>query len=186
MNSLVEQVMTTTLISGKTYRQTTSNTVSYSSNRGWFMKLVADGKLEGERVIFAAALDSGVVFFNTVVPANEDPCINGATSWRMAVSAADGSTIPKLFNGTDDIAGAQNDRGLLTAPATASTTTTTTLPSGQTQTVITIHVYAGTSGTPGGAGAGITDNTYTLTTVSGTPTPAGTPQQGRMSWRQLQ
>tara|TARA_Y100000588_G_scaffold143180_1_gene157150 strand:+ start:2555 stop:5695 length:3141 start_codon:yes stop_codon:yes gene_type:complete len=61
-------------INDQDYFYTTTNPVSWASQRGWFMELIYGGVAEGERVIYPAQTTEGrVVFVTAKIDAN-DPC----------------------------------------------------------------------------------------------------------------
>ena len=81
-----------------TVRNVSSNTVDWTTKRGWYMDLPTSL----ERVIGGAAVRDNRVIFTTLVPST-DPCLFGGTGWLMEVSAITGSKLPySVFDTTGD------------------------------------------------------------------------------------
>jgi type IV pilus assembly protein PilY1 len=70
-------------------RTVSTNTVDWTTKRGWYMDLPTSG----ERVIGAALVRAGRVIFNTVIP-SFDPCTFGGAGWLMEVDAKTGGQLP--------------------------------------------------------------------------------------------
>ncbi len=76
-----------------------SNSVNYSSQRGWFMDLnVVSTTANGERVISKPVVQLDEVIFNTIIP-SDNPCTGGATGWTMELDVLNGSR--PSFSATD-------------------------------------------------------------------------------------
>jgi type IV pilus assembly protein PilY1 len=81
-----------------TVRNVSSNTVDWTTKRGWYMDLPTSL----ERVIGGAAVRDNRVIFTTLVPST-DPCLFGGTGWLMEVSAITGAKLPySVFDTTGD------------------------------------------------------------------------------------
>ena len=79
-------------------RQVTSNTVDWTTKRGWYIDLPTSL----ERVIGGAAVRDNRVIFTTLVPST-DPCVFGGTGWLLEVSAITGAKLPySVFDTTGD------------------------------------------------------------------------------------
>lgn len=93
-------------------RVMSSNTVSYPSEKGWFIDLLTPpNTANGERVITAPVLFGGKLLFQTIVP-SESPCDYGGASWLMQVNPSTGGELTMapfdtngdgLFNSQDQI-----------------------------------------------------------------------------------
>ncbi len=107
---------TVTNASGASYtwtiRDTSSNTVDYTTKKGWYMDLTASA---GERVISQPAMVSGMVEFPTLVP-SADACSAGGTSWLYALNPQTGAAPSSPFfdlNYSDTFDSADNVNGKL-------------------------------------------------------------------------
>ena len=112
-STLVEQTILqeSTVSNDLNARITSKNSVDYSTQNGWFMKLVKpDGTRTGERIISKALLRGGRLIVTTVIPPQE--CTWGGSSWIMELEALYGkplSTPPldlnndKEFNNSDKV-----------------------------------------------------------------------------------
>ncbi len=72
-----------------TVRDVTSNTVDWTSKRGWYIDLPTSL----ERVIGGASVRGGRVIFTSLIPSS-DPCKFGGSGWLMEVSATTGAKLP--------------------------------------------------------------------------------------------
>jgi len=63
----------------------TDNTVSWTSQDGWYL----DFPLPGERMVSDPGLRSGILFFNTLLPADA-VCANGGTGFQYALDMTNG------------------------------------------------------------------------------------------------
>jgi type IV pilus assembly protein PilY1 len=86
-STLVEQTIST--LSGNAGRTVSTNTIDYTTKRGWFMDLPTST----ERVIGTALIRSGRVIFTTVIPST-DPCDFGGSGWLMEIDAKTGAMLP--------------------------------------------------------------------------------------------
>ena len=87
---------------GLSLRKTSSNTVDWTTRRGWYMDLIdaldatnpsrneAHEVRVGERVVSAALVRYDRVIFVTITPSG-DPCVAGGTSWLMELNALSGA-----------------------------------------------------------------------------------------------
>jgi type IV pilus assembly protein PilY1 len=75
------------------YRINSTNTVDYSTKRGWYLDLESPTNgLEGERVISPALLRFDRVIFTTAIPSS-DACDFGGSGWLMELDAISGSNL---------------------------------------------------------------------------------------------
>ena len=86
--NLVAQAIGTTTISSVTYRTLTTNTVDWSTKKGWYIDL----PISGERMVVNPVLRNGRAIFITLVP-NTDPCGAGGTGWLMEVDYLGGGQL---------------------------------------------------------------------------------------------
>jgi type IV pilus assembly protein PilY1 len=91
-SALVEQTLTssTSSVSGYSVRNVTSNTVNYSTKRGWYVDLEVDAAAGGERFIGTPYLSNGKVYFTTYTPTEGSDCSGGGENWEYALSATTG------------------------------------------------------------------------------------------------
>ena len=84
-------------------RVTSTNSVNYSTRRGWYMDLLPpSGTAKGERVVSAPLLRHGRVIFTTLIPSS-DPCKFGGDSWLMEINASTGGRLDySAFDLNDD------------------------------------------------------------------------------------
>jgi len=76
-----------------TVRVTSSNSVNYSTRRGWYMDLLPpSGTAKGERVVSAPLLRHGRVIFTTLIPSS-GVCGHGGNSWLMEMQAHTGARL---------------------------------------------------------------------------------------------
>jgi len=80
-------------------RFVSSNTVNYSTKKGWYIDLIDPGKAapntvgsDGERVISAPLIRGNRIVFVTLEP-ETDPCSFGGSSWFMELDAISGATL---------------------------------------------------------------------------------------------
>lgn len=87
----------------QTYYTTTENEVDWSTKRGWYLPLVLDGDLEGERVIYPAQTTLGRVIFVTAKVDAVDPCESTGSGKLVELDAISGSmlTYPVLDTNGD-------------------------------------------------------------------------------------
>ncbi len=77
-------------------RDVSTNTVNWSTKRGWYMDLPTSK----ERVIGSAVVRAGRVIFTTLIP-SDDPCNFGGSGWLMEVDAKTGAKLPYSVFDTD-------------------------------------------------------------------------------------
>lgn len=70
----------------------TSDNVMSGSERGWFIDLIYDDIVSGERVVATPILRHGRIIFTTLIP-NADPCGFGGESWLMELNALTGARL---------------------------------------------------------------------------------------------
>ena len=166
-------------------RVTTEHPVG--GQRGWFIDLMYDGQVEGERSVTRAVFRNGYVVFSTLIP-DPDPCGVGGQSWLMELRAFDGArpTEPVLDLDED---GEFDSSDMVTIELNGETITVP--PSG-----LRPPGEVGIFGTPTVVGAGSIDHKYLSTTrceedgggeadcvVQVRELGAGEPARG--SWRQI-
>lgn len=111
-----ETTGTVTNASGASYtwtiRNTSSNTVDYTTKKGWYMDLSTSA---GERVISQPAIVSGMIEFPSLVP-SADACSAGGASWLYALDPQTGAAPSAPFfdlNYSDTFDSADNVNGKL-------------------------------------------------------------------------
>lgn len=89
-----QTVITTSTVSGNTYRSSSSNPVAWDglggsgTMRGWYMDLPTSG----ERVVSDPSLYSNRILFTTLIP-NSTACSGGGTGWLMELDAVTGAAL---------------------------------------------------------------------------------------------
>ena len=79
---------------GRDVRATSTNTVNYSNQNGWYLNLVPpSGTAQGERVVSGAQLNQGRIIFTSITPAS-DPCLAGGNSYTYELDASMGGALP--------------------------------------------------------------------------------------------
>jgi type IV pilus assembly protein PilY1 len=74
-------------------RVTSDTTVTYPTQKGWYMDLVSPvNGAEGERVVSTPVIRSGRIIFATMIP-ESDPCGWGGSSWLMELDAVNGNRL---------------------------------------------------------------------------------------------
>jgi type IV pilus assembly protein PilY1 len=102
-SSLQQQTISTTNVTFRgvdntPLRSVSTNTVDWTSKRGWYMDLPTSG----ERVIGTAAIRAGRVIFTTIIP-SFDPCTFGGSGWLMEVDVRTGAQLPySVFDTSGD------------------------------------------------------------------------------------
>lgn len=159
-------------------RATTNHAVG--SEEGWYIDLIHDGNVEGERSVTRAVFRNGYVVFATLIP-DADPCGTGGKSWLMELRAFDGArpNEPVLdlnedaeFDSADTVTFVDENGDTITIPVSGLR------PPGE----------VGIFGTPTVIGAGRLDHKY-LSTSQGEierVSELGAGETVRGSWRQLQ
>lgn len=183
-SNLQQQTITTTsTVSGKEYRTTSSNTVAWDglvaggTKRGWYMDLAA-----GERVVSEPSLFDNRVLFTTLIP-DSTACSGGGTGWLMELDAKTGAALGGAtfdVNGDGQISTADN---LGTAGSYASGVKKTSIPSA-------VRLQKN----PGGPGGGSLLKPISLSKNDKTKAVGGSldvdlnslpSAQNRSSWRQI-
>jgi type IV pilus assembly protein PilY1 len=185
--TLVEQeIVTQQTVSGSNIRGTSSNTINWATQKGWYMDFInpnpdttvppnPNGNNQGERIVSASILRDGRIIFSTLIPiptttSTTDVCVAGSasTSWVMILdaitgaspsTAALGSSMVTVNGKSVPISGQQTEGGSIGTP------TIITSPSGG-------QLNAGNSS------GGIVKLPYN-------PASASTTGAGRQSWKQL-
>jgi len=90
-----QTITTTTTVSGKEYRTSSSNSVDWvdpvsgtGTMRGWYMDLPESG----ERVVSDPALYSSRILFTTLIP-DASTCSGGGTGWLMELDSVTGAAL---------------------------------------------------------------------------------------------
>jgi type IV pilus assembly protein PilY1 len=169
---------------GKDLRETTANTVNWSTKLGWYIDF---NQLEGERVLSHALLRYGRVVFVTVVPST-DTCDAGGSSWIMDLDAVTGARATgsnydfnndKSYDASDNLASGAAASGFKT---TVGISKTPAWFEG-------VDIEGNKTGTDYMVWTGTLGGTESIgTKAPGTP-PAGPPGSGtlrRIYWLQIQ
>jgi type IV pilus assembly protein PilY1 len=170
------------------YRTSTSNGVTYPSDRGWYMDL----SVTGERVAFSPVLRSGgQLFFFTVIPAGSG-CEFGGTSWTLTMDPLTGAQpSANVFDLNQDgaVSNIETDAGGNAFPLVIGikssvgihpTATFIRNPNGNADIMITSGSGGSSGGDPGGDDDECTDPTLCSGGVGG---PANL--HGRVSWQEI-
>lgn len=177
-SDLLAQTVTSSVISGKTYRTPSANTITwrgltcvppYAANcnvgthMGWYMDLPTSG----ERLTGIPKLEAGTIFFNTFIPSTS-PCDAGGTGWLMTLDYLNGGLLSfPIFDTNNDGVVNANDTlvgGLQIGAVLGGTTL--------------IHgVGAGTTGV---GVSSLTSGSMTTTMIN-----FGPGSRGRISWREI-
>lgn len=89
--ALVQQtVSTTTSNAGYDIRNVSRNSVNYTSVRGWYVDLLVDTTVEGERFVGNPNIQNGSVFFTTYVPGTAICGSGGGTNWLYGLNLLTG------------------------------------------------------------------------------------------------
>ena len=103
--TLIEQVLTTTTTAVGELRQITSNTIDWSTNKGWFIDLAPQDLTTNEaeeRVVANPAIRGETLFFNTLIP-NAQVCGFGGSGWLMSIDLfTGGQTSKTVFDANSD------------------------------------------------------------------------------------
>jgi type IV pilus assembly protein PilY1 len=92
-DALQEQLITSQDATSPSVRRTTTNTVNYLTQRGWYLDLRVGTQASaavGERFIGTPRLQNGKVFFTTYVPQG-DSCTPGGKNWLYSLDAVTGA-----------------------------------------------------------------------------------------------
>jgi type IV pilus assembly protein PilY1 len=158
-------------------RGTTSNTIDYSSKKGWYMDFINpnDTLNHGERIVSASILRDGRIIFSTLIPIPDttatDVCLpsSSSTSHVMVLDALTG--------------------GRPSTPALGSLMVT--LPDGSSVAVSGVQSTSGSMGTPtiitrpdGGQING-SASSGNIEDIKYNPASTSTTGAGRQSWKQL-
>jgi type IV pilus assembly protein PilY1 len=200
-----ETTGTVTNASGASYtwtiRNTSSNTVDYTTKKGWYMDLTTSA---GERVISQPAMVSGMIEFPTLVP-SADACSAGGTSWLYALDPQTGAAPSSPFfdlNYSDTFDSADNVNGKLASAVQYGIggVTPTILTDGSSSYVVnqnsgttSSNTGSGASGSSSSSGAGTSTSassgSSSSSSSSSTPTEnKGLQQRGSRvmaTWRQV-
>ncbi len=124
-----QTILAETVEFGSTVRQTSSNTVNWTTQRGWYLDLVSPLGGGGERITVRPLLIYDRTLFVTRKPST-DQCSPGGDSWLMQLTAATGAasaTSPfdmnndNQFDSADALASGGTVSGIRTSVGIAST-----------------------------------------------------------------
>ncbi|MDP2254417.1 MAG: PilC/PilY family type IV pilus protein, partial [Thiobacillus sp.] len=178
-----QTVTTTTTVSGKEYRTSSSNSVDWvdpassaGTKRGWYMDLPESG----ERVVSDPALYSSRILFTTLIP-DASTCSGGGTGWLMELDSVTGAALGGPTFDVDGDGEVNTDDNLGTEGVYASGVKKTSIPSA-------VRMQKN----PGGPGGG-SMNKWTSMSKKDTTTNTSLeneinrlpPIQNRSSWRQI-
>lgn len=161
---------------GADLRETSANSVDWTSKRGWYMDLDQPSP-NGERVVTQALLRYDRVIFLTLIPST-DECVPGGESWLMELDAVTGgrTTTPNFdfnndgnFDSSDYVASGEPPSGI-------KTTVGITKPPAW---------FTGTDGKDFKVMTGTTGGIQSLGNRGGGGTP-GVPSLRRTYWLQIQ
>ncbi len=84
-------------------RTVSSNLVSWTAKRGWYLDLLQPpgASAQGERSVIMPQLSFGRVIFTTLIPSS-DPCASGGHNWLMLLNAETGGMLAAPQFDTDD------------------------------------------------------------------------------------
>lgn len=88
--SLASQQILTTVGGTQRSRTVTSNSVNFSTQRGWYVDLAVGGTAAGERLIGDPQVREGLVFFPTIETTG-DRCRPGLQNWMYGLDAITGA-----------------------------------------------------------------------------------------------
>ena len=165
MSSLQAQSVTG-VFSGSTgqFITTSQNETTYPAEKGWYLPLVYNSVLTGERVISQAALVLGRIVFTTAIVDTTDPCASFGTGKLVELDAFSGKMLNYAVLDT-------NGDGLIDS--------TDTISSGV---IFTGGIPFLSAVTNGGTGKIVTDTGSTVTKL----TEKGGGGSRRIMWRQIQ
>ncbi|QBL10199.1 hypothetical protein E0Z06_12050 [Rheinheimera sp. D18] len=99
------------------YRALESSTALQSAEKGWYIDLGAGG----ERVVLPPLMIDNVLVINTLKP-DDDPCLAGGISWRMAIDPYKGGRLKRNFFNTANFSNGVPTSGVKTAAPTVGYT----------------------------------------------------------------
>jgi len=156
------------------YMTTSSNTVDYTTLKGWYLPLSYNGTMIGERVIYQAAYTLGRILFTTAGVDSTDPCASQGFGRLVEIDALSGAMLSYAVLDT-------NGDGLVDTNDTRSSGMifSSGIPS-----LNSIVDVASTSSTSGTQRKIVNDSSANITVL----TEAGNPSSGsgRIMWRQIQ
>ena len=80
-------------VGGQDYFSTSTNTVDFNTQRGWYLPLIYNSVAEGERVIFPAQTTEGRVVFVTAIIDAEDPCVSSGSGRLVELDLLSGAML---------------------------------------------------------------------------------------------
>lgn len=171
---LLQQTITDQISNnGFNYRITSNNALS-NTDRGWYLDIVYNNNLTGERVIAEPMIRNGKVIFTTMQPVS-DPCGWGGTGWLMEMDAFSGS---RLTYSPFDV----NADGGFGAGDHLTTSNNNSVPVSGMQSTVGIISTPAIMATPDKEFLYFTGSSGEIQMVVGNP---GSYAIGRQSWRQL-
>ncbi|EEN8126273.1 pilus assembly protein PilC, partial [Salmonella enterica subsp. enterica serovar Typhimurium] len=168
---------------GAGFRDISSNAVDYSTKRGWYVDLIVDTTVEGERFFGYPTLQGGTVMFTTYVPGQSVCGTGGGVNWRYRLNMATGQ--PAMGGLTDEVGGdplcgANCGAGALTRDGDVATGA----PVLDTQVSTSMHKGCDPSD-PKCSVDGSIDRCIVALNTPGADTAYGQRACGRQSWRQI-
>jgi type IV pilus assembly protein PilY1 len=88
-----QETLKTLDAAGGTYFTSSTNSVDWTTKRGWYMPLYVGEPYIGERVIFPAQTTRGRILFTTAAVNSTDPCESTGTGRLFELDAATGSML---------------------------------------------------------------------------------------------
>ena len=152
------------------YMTTSTNTVDYTTKKGWYLPLTYNNTLVGERVIYQAAYTLGRILFTTAGVDTTDPCASQGFGRLVEIDALSGAmlTYQVLDTNGDGLVDTSDVRssGIIFSTGIPSLNSIVDVSASKTQRKI------------------VNDSSANITVL----TEAGTPGSGsgRIMWRQIQ
>ncbi len=92
-NLQVQNISGSVTGSNATYFTSTTNTVDWTSRKGWYMPLATAAPYLGERIIYPAQNTRGRIIFTTAAVNSTDPCESTGTGRLFELDAANGAML---------------------------------------------------------------------------------------------
>jgi type IV pilus assembly protein PilY1 len=164
-SNLVQQTVGTVVTTAAgNFRPTSSNTVAYPTNKGWYLNLPTSR----ERTTGVPKLDAGTILFNTFIPSTS-PCEGGGTGWLTGLNYLNGkmpsdqlfdTNVDSVINSADTLVS-----GYQIGAALGGTTL----------------IKSSSSNSPGIGVSSLTSGALTSTLIK----LGGTGTRGRINWREI-
>jgi type IV pilus assembly protein PilY1 len=152
------------------YMTTSSNTVDYTTKKGWYLPLSYGSTMVGERVIYQASYTLGRILFTTAGVDSTDPCASQGFGRLVEIDALSGAmlTYPVLDTNGDGLVDSKDtlSSGLIFSTGIPSLNAIVDVPASKLQRKIVNDSSA----------------KITVLTEAGNPSSGG----GRIMWRQIQ